>query len=457
MKEPTIGTKKRFGPIAFLPLLVFLAIYLGAGILFTCLGTPDPFKQIPREAALVCGLIVALCMGKEKLDFKVDVFAKNAGDSGIMLMSLIFLLAGAFAGSTKAMGGADSAVNLGLSLVPLQFIFAGVFIISALIATAMGTSMGTIAAIGPIAVGLAERANISSAIAIAAVLGGSMFGDNLSIISDTTIAATRGAGCKMNDKFKMNLLIALPAALVAIVIYCFVGTSGTLDGEFHYNLIHILPYLVVLITAIAGANVIVVLLSGTILSGIIGIATGTLSIVTFAQSVASGMTGMFNLVIIAIFVRGLTGIVKEYGGIDWLIGVLTRKIKTRKGAEYGIAAMVGLIDASLCNNTMAIIISAPLSKTIAKVYNIAPKRIASLLDIFSCVIQGIIPHGGQLLLCTTLTGLSPLAVLSANYYIYLLAIAAVVTIQFGLLRTKEEKENVPLYTEDDETMEAESL
>lgn len=448
--------KKDFGAAAFLPLLVFLAIYLGAGIFFTCMGTEEPFKQIPRMAALVCGLIVALCLGKDKLDYKVDIFAKNSGDSGIMIMVLIFLLAGAFSGSAKAMGGVDSTVNLGLSLVPLQFIFAGLFIISALIATAMGTSMGTIAAIGPIAIGVADKAGISPAIAIAAVLGGAMFGDNLSIISDTTIAATRGAGCKMNDKFKMNLLIAAPAAVISIIFYCFVGAGGTLEGEFQYNLIHILPYIVVLVAAIAGANVVVVLLTGTILSGVVGLATGSLTIVTYAQSIASGMSGMFELCIIAVFVRGLTGIVKEYGGIDWLIRQLNARIKSRKGAEYGISAMVALIDASLCNNTMAIIISAPLAKTIAKIYNIAPKRIASLLDIFSCVMQGIIPHGGQMLLCATLAGLSPLAILGSNFYIYLLAVTAIITIQFGLLRTKEERSGVPLYHEDEETL-ADSL
>ena len=445
-----IKNKKDYGVLAFLPLFVFLFIYLGAGLLFTFLGVDAPFKQIPREAALVVGVIVALCMGKDKLDYKVDIFAKNAGDPGVTLMSLIFLLSGAFAGTAKAMGGVDATVNLGLSLCPLQFIFAGIFAISALIATAMGTSMGTIAAIGPIAIGIAEKADISSAVAIAAVMGGAMFGDNLSIISDTTIAATRGAGCKMNDKFKMNFIIALPAAIVAMILYSLVGVEGTLEGNFEYNFIKIFPYFAVMISAVMGVNVIVVLLGGTIISGIIGIVIGTLNMVTFAQAVAGGMSGMFSLVIIAMLIRGLTGIVKEYGGIDWLINTLHRRIKSRKGGEYGISAIVGLIDASLANNTIAIIIAAPLTKTIAKMYNIAPKRVASLLDIFSCVVQGVIPHGGQMLLCCTLTGLSPFAILGANYYQYALGLAAILTIQFGLLKTKEEKEGIPLYSENEE-------
>lgn len=448
--------KSNYGPWAFMPLLVFLAIYLGAGIFYTIQGIETPFGQIPRMAALTCGIIVALIMGKnDKLDFKIDVFAKNAGDPGIMLMSLIFLLAGAFAATAKAMGGMDAAVNLGLSIIPRQFIFAGLFIISALIATAMGTSMGTIAAIGPIAIGVAERADVSTAIAIAAVLGGSMFGDNLSIISDTTIAATRGAGCKMSDKFKMNLLIAVPAAIITFVLYSLVGVSGSLDETYSFDLIKVLPYACVLVTAIAGLNVVVVLLLGTVISGAIGLAVGSLTIVTFAQAIDSGMAGMYSLVIIAMLVRGLTGIVKEYGGIDWLINALTSRISTRKGGEYGIAALVGLIDAALCNNTIAIIIATPLAKTIAKLYNIAPKRVASLMDIFSCVVQAIIPHGGQMLLCCTLTGLSPIVIIGSSYYPFFLAIVAVITIQFGLLRTKEEKENIAMYA--DEELEAQSL
>ena len=345
--------KKRanLGPKAFLPIIVFLAIYLGAGAIFSVMGIKGPFKQIPRTAALLPGVIVALMLGKDdKLDDKVDIFAKSAGDPGMILMCLIFVLAGAFSGSAKAMGGVDATVNLGLSLVPLQFIFGGIFIISALIATAMGTSMGTIAAVGPIAVGLAEKGALSPTLAIAAVLGGAMFGDNLSVISDTTIAATRGAGCSMRDKFRMNFLIALPAAILTVIAYCMMGKPGVLEGTFNYDLIKIIPYLGVLIAAVAGMNVLVVLLAGTLIAGAIGLATGSLTIVTFAQSVASGMAGMYDLVVIAMLIRGMTGIAKAYGGIDWLVGKITGGIKTRKGGEYGIAAMVSAIDAALSNN-----------------------------------------------------------------------------------------------------------
>lgn len=437
--------KENYGLLSFLPLTVFLLIYLCSGILFSVLNVAEPFKQIPRETALFTAFIVSLMIGKRKLDDKIDLFAKNAGDSNVILMVLIFILSGAFSGVSKAMGGVETTVNLGLSICPLQFIFAGIFTISALIATAMGTSMGTIAAIGPIAVGIADKAEISSAIAIAAVMGGAMFGDNLSIISDTTIAATRGAGCKMNEKFKMNLIIALPAAIAAIILYSMSNIDASLEGNFNYDIIKVIPYITVLVTAVIGINVIAVLLIGTIISGVIGLLIGTLNIITFAQAITSGMTGMFSIAIVSIMIRGLTGIAKEYGGIDLLINTLNSKIKTRKGGEYGIAAMVSLIDASLANNTIAIIISAPFAKTIAKIHNIAPKRVASLLDIFSCVVQGILPHSGQMLLCCGLSGLSPFDILGANYYQYALGIVALLTIQFGLLRTKEEKAGIPLY------------
>ena len=398
------------------------------------------FYQLPAPVAVFVGIIAAFILFKGTIMEKFDTFLEGCGHQDIITMCIIYLLAGAFAGVSKAMGGVDATVNLGLSIIPRKFIFSGIFIIAALIATAMGTSMGTISAIGPIAIGLAEKAHISPTIAIAAVLGGAMFGDNLSIISDTTIAATRGAGCEMNEKFKMNLLIALPAAIVAIICYSFVGTGEELTGEYTYNIVRIVPYIIVLITALLGMNVIVVLLLGTGMCGVIGFVTGSLTFSTYAQAIAKGINGMSGLIIIAIVLRGLTGIAKEYGGIDWLVN-------SRRGAEYGISALVSLVDCSMANNTVAILVSAPLGKTFAKIYNIAPKRLASLLDIFSCAVQGIIPHGGQMLLASTLTGLSPFAIVIDSYYPFLLAIAAIITIQFGLLRTKEEKMGVELYKE----------
>lgn len=422
---------KNYGGWAFIPLLVFLGIYLGAGIFYDIKGFAEPFKQIPRLTALFVGIAIALIMGNQSFEEKMDIFTSEAGEKNILLMCVIFLLAGGFAGVAKEMGGVESTVNLGLTFIPKQFIIAGVFIISSFIALAMGTSMGTIAAIGPIAVGLADKADLPIALAIGAVVGGAMFGDNLSIISDTTIAATRSLGVKMRDKFLMNFLIALPAALISIIIYSLLGTSGSLAGPFPYDLVKVIPYLGVLIAALAGVNVLVVLISGMLLAGIIGLATGSLTIVSFAQSVGNGASGMQVLVVIALLIRGLTGLVKEHGGIDWLVNTLSKNIKTRKGAEYGISALVALVDGALANNTVAIMVTAPLAKRISTLYKIDNKKVASLLDIFSCVMQGIIPHGGQLLLAGTIAGISPILIIKNLYYPLTLCIIALMSIQLN--------------------------
>ena len=444
------NTRKTYGLSAFLPLAAFLIVYLGSGILFTALGYgSEAFKQIPRTFALVVALLVCLLMGgKERsLDYRMDSFCSGAADKDTIMMVVVFLLAGAFCGVARAMGGVDATANLGLSLVPHEFLCAGIFIISALIATAMGTGMGTISAVGPIAFAVADGSGVSMATAMAAVLGGAMFGDNLSMISDTTIAATRGAGCEMRDKFKMNGLIALTAAIISCVIFTLVGSSGELTGTFEYDLIKVVPYIFVLLFALTGCNVFVLLLAGIGVAGAVGIFTNSITIIEFAQAVGSGMSGMFEICIIALLLRGVSGVVRDLGGIDWMVAKMVSKVKTRKGAEYMIAAMVSIFDAALANNTIAIILAAPLTRQMAAEHNISPKRVASLLDIFACVVQGIIPHGGQILLAVTLTGLSPFDLIIHNYYVYILAIVTIITIQFGLMKTREEKEGIPLYDE----------
>lgn len=409
-----IEQEKNWGVKSFIPLLTFLIVYLGAGVVFSLLGQENPFKQISREFAVLCGLTTVILMsrGRKDIDFNIDLVAKHCGEPGVMLMIMIFALAGAFSGAAEAMGGTESAVNFGLSVIPRQFVFAGVFVISSALGLATGTSMGTIAAIGPIALGIAEEAGLSAGVAIAAVIGGAMFGDNLSVISDTTIAATRGAGCKMNDKFKMNGLIALPAALIAVVIYCLVGSGGELTG-------------------------------------VIGFATGSLTLATYSAGITDGISGMASIIIVTIILRGLTGIAKEYGGIDWLVQKMGRHMHSRRSAEYGMCLLTGLVDISMGNNTMAILVSAPLAMRFAKKFNISRKRVASLLDISACVFQSFIPHGGQLMLGISMTGLSPFVLIAASYYPILLALATIATIQFGLLKTKEEKTGVNLYPEED--------
>jgi len=439
MKQELNG--KKYGAISFLPLLIFLALYIGSGLAFTAMGYENAFKQFPRHVALLIGLAVALVMNRGmKLDKKIDVFATNAGNSGVMLIGLIYLLAGGFQGAAKAMGGVDSVVNLGLRFIPASLLIPGVFLISCFISTAIGTSMGTIAAMAPIAIGVASKGNLNMAIACSAVIGGAYFGDNLSIISDTTISATQGVGCEMRDKFKMNFLIALPAALVALVLYGIAGGTGVIEGELEYHIIRIIPYFVVLITALLGFNVAGVLFIGILMCGVIGIATGAVSFFGYIQSIGGGMEDMMSITIVAILISGLIGLIKEYGGVEWLINKITSNIKNRKGAEYGISLLAGLLSIALVNNTIAIIISAPIAKEIGATYHIAPKRLASLLDIFACTFLALCPHDGGMLIVTGLSGVSPIEVLKYSFYIFALIIATVITIQFGLLRTPEEKE-----------------
>jgi Na+/H+ antiporter NhaC len=432
---------KKYGASAFIPLLVFLALYVGCGFVFTNLGYENAFKQFPRHVALLIGLGVALVMNRGlKLDTKINVFCENAGNSGVMLIGLIYLMAGGFQGAAAAMGGVDSVVNLGLRFIPPSLLVPGVFLISCFISTAIGTSMGTIAAMAPIAIAVATKGNLNMAATCAAVIGGSYFGDNLSIISDTTISATQGVGAAMKDKFKMNFLIALPAALVALVAYGLVGgTGGVIEGDLEFHVIRVIPYIVVLVTALLGFNVAGVLLIGIIACGVIGLGTGDVGFFGYIQGIGEGMSDMMSITIVAIMISGLIGLIREYGGVDWLVNAITSKIKDRKGAEYGISLLSGLLSAALVNNTIAIIISAPIAKEIGGRYKIAPKRLASLLDIFACAFITLLPHDGGMLIVTGLSGASPIDVLKYSFYMFALIIATVVTIQFGLLRTPEEK------------------
>ena len=438
--------KKDYGWKGFLPLLTFLAIYLGGGLIFTAMGYGgDSFKQIPRMAALVGALLVCMLLGgKERsLEFRMDTFCKGMSNQGTMIMIMVFLLAGAFSGVAKAMGGVQATANLGLSLVPTQFLFAGLFLISAFMATAMGTSMGTISAVG---------ATLNVACAIGTVLGGAMFGDNLCMICDTTIAATRGCGCEMRDKFKMNGLIAAVAAVLAMIVYTIVGSAAELTGDFTYDIIKVVPYIFILVFALTGCNVFVLLLAGIGVAGAIGFGTGSFDVPGFAQAMGSGMSGMYDICLIALLLRGVGGIAEELGAIDWLVKKMHASVKSRKGAEYMTAGMVSVFDAALANNTIAIMMAAPLVRKVVADRYVAPKRVASLLDIFSCVVQGIIPHGGQVLLCISLTGLSPFSVIGANFYCFILAIVAICTIQFGLLKTKAAKAGTNMYDENDEVI-----
>lgn len=399
---------KKGNPVALLPLVVFLALFLGAGIYFNIHGVDMAFYQLPAPVAAMVGIILAFIIGKGSMDEKMDTFVKGVGDSNIIIMCMVYLLAGAFSAVASAMGGVDSTVNFGLSVIPSSLILPGLFIIASFVSTAMGTSMGTIGAVAPIAVEMAIKAQLPVAVAVGAVVGGAMFGDNLSMISDTTIAATRTQGCEMKDKFIMNFKIALPAAILTIIIMIFTGMSGQIPADLEYNVIKIIPYIAVLVLALAGINVFLVLIIGIVLGGIIGLIDGSLTFISFAQTIYEGFTSMQEIFILSLLVGGLAALIAKDGGVDYLLHAITSRIKSTRGAEAGIGALVSVADICTANNTVAIVITGPMAKQIADENGVDPRRSASILDIFSCVWQGIIPYGAQLLLAGQLAQLSPL-------------------------------------------------
>ena len=433
--------KKSLGGLAFLPLLVFLALYIGTGVILSIAGAESTFGAFPRHVALLVGFGTALLLQPGRsVQEKTDLFCKHMGDSGVMQVILIYLMASGFQGAAATMGGKESVVNLALHFIPVKLLIPGVFLMCCLISTAIGTSMGTIAAMGPVALSVAQGAGLSTAITAAAVIGGSYFGDNLSMISDTTISAAKGCGSEMRDKFAMNFWIALPAAVLALVLYGVFGGSGSGAVEAGgYSLIKVLPYLLVLVTALAGVNVTSVLFLGILSTGLIGFLTGSCSFLGWIQGIGGGMADMFSISIAAALISGTVGLIREYGGIEWFVEKIRARIRNRRGAEYGIGVLSGILSASLVNNTLAIIVSCPIANELGEEYHIAPKRLASLVDIFACGFMMLIPHDGGIMMLTALSGDSPFTVLKYSFYPVALLIATVVTIQMGLLRTPEEK------------------
>ena len=433
--------RKSLGGLAFLPLLVFLALYIGTGVILSIAGAEKTFGAFPRHVALLCGFAVAMIMQPgDSIQEKTDLFCRHMGNEGVMQVILIYLLASGFQGAAATMGGKESVVNLALHFIPVKLLIPGVFLMCCLISTAIGTSMGTIAAMGPVALSVAQGAGLSTAITAAAVIGGSYFGDNLSMISDTTISAAKGCGSEMRDKFKMNFWIALPAAIVAMVLYTVIAGGGSGEVEAgSFNVLKVLPYVLVLVTALAGMNVTSVLLLGIAVTGVIGFATGSCSFLAWIQGIGDGMADMFSISIAAALISGTVGLAREYGGIEWFVGKIRSMIRNRRSAEYGIGLLSGVLSAALVNNTLAIIVSCPIANELGEEYHIAPKRLASLVDIFACGFMMLIPHDGGIMMLTALSGDSPFTVLKYSFYPVALLIATIVTIQFGLLRTPEEK------------------
>jgi Na+/H+ antiporter NhaC len=425
-----MSTDKKGNPWALLPFAVFLTLFIGSGII------SGDFYNFPVIVAIVIAGAVALAMNrKESFNQKIEIFTKGAGDSNIILMVVIFLLAGAFSEVAKGMGAVDSTVNLALSIVPPNLLIVGIFIIACFISLAMGTSMGTIVALAPIGVGISEQTDISLALSMAAVIGGAMFGDNLSFISDTTIAAVRTQGTKMKDKFKVNFLIVLPAAVITCIVLGILtmGENATIT-QHSFSWIKIVPYLGVLIMALSGVNVFLVLAFGILFASAIGFLDGSYQVMSVIQKIGEGMSGMYEISFLAILIAGMVAVIKHNGGIDYLLHRVTRNIKSKKGAEFSIAGLVGLTDFSTANNTISIMIAGPLAKNIADKYEIDPRRSASLLDIFSCSVQGLIPYGAQLLVAAGVAGISPVSILPYSYYPILIAMFGILAILTGFPR-----------------------
>ena len=413
-----------------LPIGIFLLIYLGTGIVF------NDFYSMPAIVAFLIALAVAFVQNR-KVTFneKMSEIARGLADENIITMCLVFLAAGAFSGTISAAGGVESTVNLGLSFMPGNIAIVGMFIIGCFISISMGTSVGTISALAPIAIGISEKTGLSMGLCLGAVVSGAMFGDNLSMISDTTIAATRTQGCELKDKFKTNFFVVLPAAVVTIIIFFFAasGITGVKDTNLDYNVWQVIPYIVVLIGALMGLNVFIVLISGTVLAVIMGIFTGTLSGIQIFTAMGNGISNMYDITVISIIVSCIGTLVKNNGGIEWLLNFIKAGVHGKRGAKLGIAVLVAGVDAATANNTIAIIMSAPLAKEISNEYDISPKETASILDIAASVVQGMLPYGAQLLYASAATAacaapLSGFAIVPYVYYPMLMAICAVVWI-----------------------------
>lgn len=427
-------------PLALIPLAVFLVSYLAVSL------AAGDFYKMPITVAFVLSSVVAIWMSKgATLHNRIELFCKGAANSNIMLMVLIFILAGAFAQTTKAMGAVDATVNLTLSILPGNVLAAGVFLAACVISVSVGTSVGTIVALTPVAAGLSAQTGISPALMSAVVVSGAMFGDNLSFISDTTIVATRTQGCKMADKFKTNFHIVMPFAVLTTILYILLGSSAQSSfaaGDISW--VKVLPYFIVLAAAVMGVNVMVVLLGGTILCGMIGMLTGAFDIWGWTTSMGAGINGMGELIIVTILAGGMLEMIRYNGGLAWIIQKMTAKIRSRKGAELSIAGVVSFANLCTANNTIALIMAGPIAKEIAQRFHIAPNRAASLLDIFSCFVQGIIPYGAQLLMAASLSGISPVQIMKYLYYPYLLGVSALLAIWLGFPRKYTAQTDTPM-------------
>ena len=430
MKDRQTITQRKPSLWALSPLLVFLCLYLVTSLLV------NDFYKVPITVAFLASSIYALLItGGISLNERISLFSQGASHRNIMLMLWIFILAGAFARSAGAMGAVDATVNLTLHILPDRLLLAGIFLAACFISISVGTSVGTIVALTPVAIGIAEKTDVALPFMVAIVVGGAFFGDNLSFISDTTIAATQTSGCKMRDKFKVNSRIVMPAAILVFILYIMEGHQVQTPSSLQpVEWIKVIPYLMVLVTAVMGINVMIVLLLGIISTGLIGLWSGTLGFFDWFGAMGKGISGMGELIIITLLAGGMLELIRYNGGIAYIIQKLTRHVNGKRGAEFAIAALVSIANCCTANNTIAIITVGPIARDISEKFHLDPRKSASLLDTFSCLIQGLIPYGAQMLMAAELSSLSPLSIIRYLYYPICMGIMAVLCILFRFPR-----------------------
>lgn len=412
------------GIIALSPLLVFILLYLVTSII------ARDFYKVPITVAFMASSIYAVIISRGMtLRKRIDIFSQGAGTSQMMLMIWIFVLAGAFANSAKMMGAIDATVNLALLLLPAKMILAGLFLAACFISLSIGTSVGTVVALVPIAAGMADYTGMSLPMIVAVVVGGSFFGDNLSFISDTTIVATSTQECRLSDKFRVNSYLVMPVACIMLIVYIFMGIhTQAVHPSGNIDILKVIPYIVVLVTAVLGMNVMAVLTIGLFLTGIIGILLGAFDFFGWMQAMGNGILGMGELIIITIMAGGMLELIKYNGGIDFIISHMTRQVNSKRGAELSIATLVSLVNICTANNTVAILTVGGIAKKIGDRFGVDNRKCASILDTFSCMMQGIIPYGAQLLMAGGLAAINPISIIPFLYYPFLLGIMALASI-----------------------------
>ena len=437
-------SKLDYRGFAFIPLLVFLFLYVGCGVFFTLSGVEDPFGQLPRYVAIAFAICVSLVFYDRKVSLskKFEIYTKGAGRHGVMLLSFVVLLAGGFQSSASAIGAESAIVNMGIDLIPLNFLVPGIFLIACIISTATGTSMGTQVAIIPVAIALANGAGINSAMAGAAAIAGAYFGDSIAFISSTLIVASNGVREKIRNIAKLNFLISLPSIIITTVLYALTSTGDlntTSTSHGAYTFVTILPYIVVIGLSLTGMNVVLVLALGIASTGIIGIFSGTIGFFEWTQAMSSGMESMFFLAVFSSLVSGLIELIEYYRGIDWLLKFLMTKIKGARSCEYLISIVTAMISGATLNNTVAVIITAPIAKELGDKYSISRKKVASLMTIFSSGVLSLVPYDSSVLLAQKYGDLDYLDLIKYSYYPFILLITGLLIIQFGLF-TSDQKE-----------------